>query len=300
MSAEKNIKTELMHNLKTLHLPTIRDGYQELVKDAEHMQFTYERYLYELVQRECDDRRARRVNKMLLESCLPLNKTFDAFDRSRLGKTELRVIRQLEEGQFLDEKKNILLFGQSGSGKTHLICALGQVLVHKGHPVLFISFRFLVEQMLLAQRELRLNKLLKKWRRYDAIIIDDFGQINSAPAESDDKRNPDMKLGRQDREVVFALIEERYEKASIMITSNFPFSDWFEIFESKVATNASAQRLVHHSVIVELNSTSYRLEQAKANSRAQTELIGSLEEPPPSHVERNDHVNGSGVGGSAS
>ncbi len=152
------------------------------------------------------------------------------------------------DGSFLNRSENILAFGNPGSGKTHLLCAIGNELIERGRRVLFTPCSQLVQDLLLAKRDLKIAKLLKKLSRYDAVIIDDIGYVQQS---------------REEMEVLFTFLADRYERSSIMITSNLPFSKWEQIFKDPMTTAAAIDRLVHHSVVLELNLSSYRLEQSK-------------------------------------
>ena len=250
MSEVAGIKTALTQNLRNLHLPTIRECYEEVARQAERETLSYERYLHEVVQRECDDRLENRTVRMLRESQLPLDKSLETFDVRRLPPKASRQLRTLLDGGFLERTENVLVFGNPGSGKTNLLQAVGQELIRKGHRILFISCEMLVQELLIAKRDLKLSKLIKKYSRYEGIIIDDLGYIRQT---------------REEMEVVFTLLAERYERGSVLLTSNLPFSKWEGIFKDPMTTAAAIDRLVHHSIIIELNIPSYRLEQAKNN-----------------------------------
>jgi DNA replication protein DnaC len=157
----------------------------------------------------------------------------------------------LTDGSFLNRCENILAFGNPGSGKTHLLCAIGHELIAKGRRVLFIGCSQLVQDLLIAKRDLAMSKLLKKLSRYDAIIVDDIGYVQHS---------------RQEMEVLFTFLADRYERGSLMITSNLPFSKWEQIFKDPMTAAAAIDRLVHHSVILELNIESYRMQVAKKNT----------------------------------
>jgi DNA replication protein DnaC len=156
-------------------------------------------------------------------------------------------VNALTEGSFVDRHENVLVFGNPGSGKTHLLCGIGQELVRKGRRVLFSTCSLLVQDLLIAKKELCLSRKLKKLSRYDALIIDDIGYVQQ---------------DREEMEVLFTLFAERYERGSVMLSSNLPFSKWEQIFKDPMVTAAAIDRLVHHSVIIELNLESYRMEQA--------------------------------------
>jgi len=204
----------------------------------------------ELLKQECEVRREKRIERRLRESRLPLEKNLESFDLKRFSKKLLRQIKVLQDGSFLDRKENILAFGNPGSGKTHLLCALGQELIQQDYRVYFSRCSFLVEELLRDKRELKLDRKFKKLAKYDALIIDDIGYV---------------KQDREEMEVLFTLLAQRYERASVMITSNLPFSKWESIFKDPMTTAAAIDRLVHHSVILELNVPSYRMEQARQN-----------------------------------
>jgi DNA replication protein DnaC len=250
VSATPNVKVDLTQNLKSLHLPTIRQCYEEVARQAEREALSYERYLHELVQRECEERQENRTAKMLRESQLPLEKSLEAFDTRRLPAKASRQMRTLLDGGFLDRAENALVFGNPGSGKTHILQAVGQELIRKGRRIFFTSCEMLVQELLIAKRDLKLSKLIKKYARYEGMIIDDLGYIRQT---------------REEMEVVFTLLAERYERGSVLLTSNLPFSKWEGIFKDPMTTAAAIDRLVHHSIIIELNIPSYRLEHAKTN-----------------------------------
>jgi len=241
-------KGDLTRCLKELHLPTVRECYEEQAQLARRESLSYEHYLLELLEREREDRRKRRIARLLRESKLPLEKSIEAFDLKRLPQKVIAQVKVLLEGSFLDRAENILAFGNPGSGKTHLLCAIGQEMVYQGRRVLFTPCNLLVQELLIAKRELELKRILKRLTKYDALIIDDLGYVQQ---------------NREEMEVLFALLADRYERRSVMLTSNLPFSQWERIFKDPMTTAAAIDRLVHHSVILELNLTSYRLEESK-------------------------------------
>ncbi|MEI6616837.1 MAG: IS21-like element helper ATPase IstB [Cyanobium sp. ELA507] len=244
---------ELMACLKELHLPTARGCCLELADSARREELSYEGYLLEVLQRECQGRRQHRIQRLLRESRLPVDKSLEAFDLKRLPGKVSAVVRTLMDGSFVDRKENVLVFGTPGAGKSHLLCAIGQELVRGGKAVYFSSTNLLVQDLLLAKRELRLPKAIKKLSRYAALVLDDLGYVQQ---------------DRQEMEVLFTLLAERYERGSVLITSNLPFSKWELIFKDAMTTAAAIDRLVHHSVILELNLPSYRVEQAKKSKAA--------------------------------
>jgi len=251
---------ELMACLKELYLPASRGCYQELADSARREGLSYEGYLLEVMQQECQGRRQHRMERLLRESRLPVDKSLGAFDLKRLPGKVSAVVRTLMDGSFVDRKENVLVFGPPGCGKTHLLCGIGQELVRAGRTVYFRSTELLVQELLLAKRELKLPQVIKKLSRYQAVILDDLGYVQQS---------------REEMEVLFTLLAERYERGSVLITSNLPFSKWESIFKDAMTTAAAIDRLVHHSVILELNLPSYRMEQAKKSK------AGALVDDPP-------------------
>jgi DNA replication protein DnaC len=248
MMGERSVRKELEQCLRELNLTTIRQTYADVARQAEQEGLGYEEYLLELTEHECEVRRQKRIERYLRESRLPLEKSMESFDMKRLPKKVVSLVKVLLEGLFLNRTENVLAFGNPGSGKTHLLCAIGQELIRRGHRIYFSPCSLLVQELLRAKRELRLDQLLKKLSRYEAVILDDIGYVQQ---------------DREEMEVLFTLLAYRYERGSVMLTSNLPFSKWESIFKDPMTTAAAIDRLVHHSVILELNVASYRMEQAK-------------------------------------
>jgi DNA replication protein DnaC len=239
---------QLTELLKELHLPMFREYHQEFAQKAMADELGYEAYLYELAQRECEVRRANKIARLVKASKLPLEKTLQTFELKRLPLKIRRQVNVLIGGGFADRCENILAFGKPGSGKTHLLCGICHELARQGKKVYYATCDLMVEELLRAKQELVLDKLLRKLGRFDVLMIDDFGYV---------------KQNREEMEVLFSLLAHRYERGSVLLTSNLPFSKWELIFKDPMTTAAAIDRLVHHSVIVELNVPSYRAEQAK-------------------------------------
>jgi len=256
MSGEVPIRSALLDNLTQLHLPAMRTCFEEAARRAEKETLSYEQYLLELTERECEARDRNRVAKLLKESSLPHEKTIANFDQKRLPVKVGRQLKVLLDGSFLDRKENLLLFGNPGAGKSHLLCALAHELVAQGRRMKYTSCAMLVQDLLAAKRDLRLSKEIKKLARYDGLIIDEMGYVQQS---------------REEMEVLFTLLAERYERGSVMLTSNLPFSKWEEIFKDPMTTAAAIDRLVHHSIILELNVPSYRMEQAQKERGSATD-----------------------------
>jgi DNA replication protein DnaC len=243
-----NIRSRLIQYLKELHLPSIRESFEEIAHQAEQESLSYDQYLLELMVRECEDRRHKRIERFLRESCLPLEKRIETFDLKRLPVKVKNQVSLLLEGFFLDKNENILAFGNPGTGKTHLLCGISQALIREGRRICFTKCSLLVQKLLTAKRDLKLAQFIKKLNKFEAVLIDDIGYVQQS---------------REEMEVLFTFLAERYEQGSVMITSNLPFSKWEKIFKDPMTTAAAIDRVVHHSVILELNIPSYRMEAAQ-------------------------------------
>ncbi len=243
-----NREQTLVDCLKQLHLPTVRERYTEEADHSRKESRSYEEYLQSLMEQELEERRHRRVARYLNESKLPLEKTLEAFDRSRLGDVENHKVQSLLDGKFLSRNENVLAFGGPGGGKTHLLAAIGIELIYQGYRMRFYTCSLLVQDLLIAKRDMKLSRLLKSLSKYDALIIDDIGYVQQS---------------REEMEVLFTLLAHRYETGSVMLTSNLKFSEWEKIFKDPMTTAAAIDRLVHHSVILELIMPSYRLEESR-------------------------------------
>lgn len=244
---------QLTEQFRELRLPSFRDHFQATAERAATENLSHLDYLSELTTLECEARRQGRIQRLLTRSKLPLGKTWESFDFDRLPLSVRRQLETLRDGSFLSRRENVLLFGKPGSGKSHALCALAEQLILQGHSMLFTTCSLLVQQLLIAKRDLRLPRLIKQLGSFDGLIIDDLGYVQQS---------------REEMEVLFTLLAERYERGSVLLTSNLAFSKWETIFKDAMTTAAAIDRLVHHSVIIELNVTSYRLETAKQGNSA--------------------------------
>jgi DNA replication protein DnaC len=232
--------------LATFKLPTAAAEMVPRVTEAgceEHLPL-----LAEIFELEQEDRWERRRQRLLRASKLAPGKIFDTFDESRLAHTMTRQIRELRGGGFLEQAINVLCFGLPGTGKTHVACALGHALVEAGHSVLFLPTYKLVQDLLIAKRDLELPRALRKLDNFELLILDDIGYVQQNAEEV---------------EVLFTLMAERYERRSMLITTNLVFSEWDRIFKNPMTTAAAIDRLVHHSVILEFDVASYRTQSAQ-------------------------------------
>jgi DNA replication protein DnaC len=234
--------------LRSLKLPGFVRAYAETASRAEREGWGFERYLGQLAEIEIEERRRRRIDRLLRASDLPHDKTLATLELGRLPAPIRRQLPGLCEGGFVERAENLLAFGLPGRGKTHLIAAIGHELVQRGHPVLFVPAFKLVQRLLAAKRDLALEATLRRLDRFDAVILDDLGYVQQS---------------REEMEVLFTFLAERYERKSVLITSNLVFSQWDRIFHDPMTTAAAIDRLVHHAVILEIAGPSVRAEEAQ-------------------------------------
>lgn len=251
--------------MRSLKLPAFARYAEEIAAKAEREGWTFGTYLHQLAELELDERRRRRIDRCLAESELPREKTLATLKRSKLPPKVAKVLPSLCEGAFLERGDNVLVFGLPGRGKTHLVAALGHELVRRGHRVLFVPTFALVQRLLAAKRDLRLEKELASLERYDAVILDDIGYVQQS---------------RDEMEVLFTFLAERYERRSVVITSNLVFSEWERIFKDPMTTAAAIDRLVHHATILEMNGGSIRNEEAEQAMKRAAALATTTVAPP--------------------
>ena len=238
--------------LTTLRLPTISRIWQEFGGRADREGWGSARFLAALCEHELADRQARRIARHMAESGLPQGKSFATFDFAAVPTIRKAHVMALAEGDaWLEQGANILLFGPSGTGKSHLAAALGTALVDAGRRVRFTRTTDLVQKLQAARRDLTLPAMLAKLDRFDCLVLDDLGYVRKDQAETT---------------VLFELIAERYERKSLITTCNQPFSAWNEIFPDPAMTVAAIDRLVHHATVLELNTESYRRRAALGKS----------------------------------
>jgi DNA replication protein DnaC len=222
--------------------------------------WSYRQFLRELLETEEQLRTQRRLKRLLQESQLPEGKTAANLDLRRFSLPNRRAFSQLCEAAFCESAQNVLAFGLPGRGKTHFLAALGHELILRHHKrVLFVSTFKLVQRLLEAKNNLKLEALLKKLDAFEAIIIDDLGYVQQS---------------RQEMEVLFTFFAERYERRSLLISSNLVFSQWEKIFQDPMTTLAAIDRLVHHSIILEFDGDSYRAAKHKGAVAAATVPVG--------------------------
>ena len=238
--------------LRSFKLPTMAARYAETLASAEEQNWGYRRFLQQLCEAEAADRQERKRERLLKQSGLPAGKTFGTLDESKLPVKIRRQLPTLLDGGFIERAENLIAFGLPGRGKTHCLAALGRELILRhGYAVLFIPTYKLVQQLLAAKAALRLEAMLKKLDHFAVVALDDLGYVQQS---------------REEMEVLFTFLAERYERRSVMISSNLVFSKWDQIFKDPMTTMAAVDRLVHHAVILEFDNESVRATQAKSKA----------------------------------
>ena len=230
--------------LTELRMPTAKRLWADLAEQSNREGWPAERFLGALLEHEIAERETRRLQRNRVDSQLPNAKTLDLFEFDAVPTvSKAHVMALAEADSWIAQGHNLLAFGPPGVGKTHLIAGIGHALIDRGYKVLFVRTSELVQRLQAARRDLRLPQELAKLDRYDLLVLDDLSYARRDQAETS---------------VLFELIAERYERKSIAITANAPFSAWDEVFPDKAMTVAAVDRLVHHATILEMNVDSYR------------------------------------------
>src|SRR2546427_4217119 len=230
---------------------------------------SHEAYLYELARHEEEQRQERRTTRLLRASGLPVEKTFRTLTLSRLSPVLQLQLERLKSASFLESATNVIAIGKPGVGKSHALAAVGYELIHAGYPVLWTPTSTLVQRLLAAKRDLRLPQELAKLEKFACVILDDIGYVQQ---------------DRDEMEVLFTFLAQRYERKSVMITTNLVFSEWNRIFKDPMTTMAAIDRVVHHSVILDLMEVeSYRATEANNHRKLQQEAA-KIEVQKPAEI----------------
>ena len=236
--------------LKQLKLSSMAAVWENYLKIAENKGWTKAQYLAALCEEEVNQRYSRRIDRYFKESKLPAGKTLSTFDFDQIPDLEIGKIKALaSDSSWVKRAENILFFGPSGTGKSHLAAAICNSLIEQNTRVRYYQATALVQELHRARHELQLERLFAKLDKYAVIILDDIGYVKKSEVET---------------HVLFELIAHRYESGSMIITANHSFGDWDQIFADNIMTVAAIDRLVHHAMIIEIKSDveSYRKKQA--------------------------------------
>ena len=249
-------EAQLPAMLTQLRLPTVARLWRTLTETADRESWPAARILAALLEHEIAERTQRRTARHLLQARLPVGKTIDRFDFTAVTSISKARVNALAEGDgWLAQGTNILLFGPPGVGKSHLAAAIGHAMVDVGYRVLFTRTTDLVQHLQAARQDLKLATAIEKLDKYHLLILDDLSYVQKSQAETS---------------VIFELISARYERRSLLITANQPFGEWDAIFPDPAMTVAAIDRLVHHSVILEMNTDSYRRKSAETRRLAKS------------------------------
>lgn len=262
-----NRYVELTSLLRGLKLQAMADSVSDVAVKATRANLSHEAFLYELVRLEHEQRAQRRVERLRRESGLPREKTFATLDLTGFPPLVRQQVERLRRGEFVAQAVNVVAVGPPGVGKSHLLASVGHALVTQGVAVLWSTTAHLMQRLLAAKRDLRLPQELARLDRFGCLILDDIGYVQH---------------DQDEMEVLFTLLSERYERKSVMLSTNLVFSEWTRIFKHPLTTVAAIDRVVHHSVILDLMGlASYRAQQARAGQRAEAPSDPLTAAPPP-------------------
>jgi DNA replication protein DnaC len=238
----------LEHHLKQLRLPTFLGEYDKVARQCAAESVDYPRYLLRLTEQELLDCERRATERRIHQTRFPVVKSLDTFEFLAIPAVNKALVLELVRCEFLLRRENVLLLGNSGTGKTHLALALGLSACQRGHRVRFTTAAAMVNELLEAKDEKRLLRFQKQMAGYELLIVDELGFV---------------PLSKSGAELLFEVFSQRYERGSTLVSSNLPFQEWAEVLESERLTGALLDRLTHHVHILEMNGESYRLKQSK-------------------------------------
>ena len=245
----------LKHNLKTLRLPTMLAEYAKLSREAADADEDYQQYLLRLTELEVATPSANALASRIKSAGFPTLKDLETYDFDLMPSLSKQKILELARGQWIAEKTNACFIGNAGTGKTHLSVALGQAACRAGQRVRFFTAAGLVNQLEEAQKKYRLKRLLSALDKVDLLIVDELGYLS---------------FSRGGAELLFQVFADRYERGSILITSNLPFSEWGQVFQGERMTAALLDRFTHRCHIFEMNGESYRFRDSSKAAKEKT------------------------------
>ena len=245
----------LKTNLKRLRLPTISAEFQALAREAATANERYDRYLLRLTELEVAARQTNALKARIKQAGFPVHKDFDTYDFSALPSLNKQKVLELARGEWIDQKFNCVLSGEPGTGKTHLAIAIGLAMCREGRRVRFFTAANLVTRLEEAQKQYQLDRLLTQLDKTDLLICDELGYLS---------------FSRSGAELLFQVFADRYERASLLVTSNLPFSEWNQVFQGERMTAALLDRLTHRCHVFQMNGESYRFKESRTNAKKRT------------------------------
>lgn len=238
---------ELKSNLKELKLSSMMREIESILRQASDSGIPYDEFLLELTRMEIESRAAGRLKRRIKDARFPLLKPLETFEIQEVPQLDIRLFRELITCEFIKERRNVIFLGSSGTGKTHMAIGLGLEACKQNYKTRFVTCYGLVNELIEAREERDLQRLLKRYSSYDLLVLDELGYI---------------PFSREGAELLFQVLAERYEKGSVMITTNLGFADWTQVFGEQAMTAALLDRLTHKARIVNCNWQSYRLKQS--------------------------------------
>jgi len=251
-TATQNEHRLLKANLKELRLPTIGAEFEKLGREAGDEDRSYAEYLLQLTELELAVRQGNAMARRIKQAAFPVHKDLDTFDFTAVPTVNKQHVLELARGQWIHEHHNGCLIGNAGTGKTHLATALGLAACRQGYRVRFFTAAGLVNQLEEAQKAYQLERYLKRLAKVDLLICDELGYLS---------------FTRTGAELLFQVFADRYERASVLITTNLPFGEWGQVFQGERMTAALLDRLTHRCEILEMNGPSYRFKESMAKQK---------------------------------
>lgn len=252
MSHESN-RLLLRHHLEKLRLSTMRRDWERVAASCAKEGHDHAEYLWQLCERELIEREQRAAARRVKQAKFPVTKTLEGFDFGVQPTINETLVRQLAAGRYLEERENVLLLGNSGTGKSHLATALGFAACAQGKRVRFWTACALVTHLLELREQRELQQFQAQWEKHDLIILDELGYV---------------PFSKEGAELLFEAVSRAYERVSLIVTTNLPFVQWSEVMGSERLTGALLDRITHRVHIIEANGESYRLRDAKKRQKA--------------------------------
>jgi DNA replication protein DnaC len=254
MSDNRNLL--LRANLKQLRLPAMVAEFEKLAREASAANEGYEQYLLRLTELEVAARSANAVQARIRAASFPVVKDFDTFDFTAVPSLSKPKVLELARGEWIEQRGNTCLLGSPGTGKTHLAIAIGLAACRQGRRVRFVTAASLVTRLEEAQKQYQLERVLSQLDKTDLLIVDELGYLS---------------FSRAGAELLFQVFTDRYERRSLLVTSNLAFSEWGQVFQGERMTAALLDRFTHRCQIFEMNSESFRFRESMKNKKAKKE-----------------------------